>query len=30
MENLFKLMDVNNDGEISLSLIVAALDRIEW
>jgi Ca2+-binding EF-hand superfamily protein len=30
MENIFKLMDVNNDGEISLNQIVAAMDRIEW
>ncbi|XP_046846021.1 NADPH oxidase 5-like [Xenia sp. Carnegie-2017] len=29
MENFFKLLDVNNEGEISLSQIVAAIDRIE-
>lgn len=30
MENIFKLMDVNSEGEISLSQIVAAMDRLEW
>ncbi|XP_028394802.1 NADPH oxidase 5-like [Dendronephthya gigantea] len=29
IENIFKLMDVNNEGEISLSQIVAAMDRLE-
>lgn len=27
---MFKLIDVNNDGEITLNQIVAAMDRIEW